>query len=417
MRLLFGCLAVVLGVASISLAARYGYKGADTEIDGVISAVVFGTIALCAFLFDAAAVRLWFQRHRVGAVIIGFIAALALIVTFTNSLGAIAGRADITQAERERTKTLGKGDERHLERLVRERAAMQFTTADQATVDAAREAATAAERIRERECGNGDPKQRGSNCRLRESEEQAKRDALTAALADRAATERAASLDRDIAKLRTRLEKALPVNNPNPLGAALEQILGQAAAALTAWQQAIVAAVFELCLVGVMVIYELLGYAPKQRIERAEPETARRRRCRQGAAATGKQVSGFGSAPQGCRDVWQRQELRPQPCIPRRRRAGRNQAPDAGLSCLVCPGERDASRRQRIPGRARETMPQARYRDQGRRRSARVLSQRDAQDGHSDRPCKRSLIGESEADANPLLRGLPQRSRSSAFGG
>ena len=28
---------------------------------------------------------------------------------------------------------------------------------------------------------------------------------------------------------------------------------------LTAWQQAIVAAVFELCLVGVMVIYELLG--------------------------------------------------------------------------------------------------------------------------------------------------------------
>ena len=28
---------------------------------------------------------------------------------------------------------------------------------------------------------------------------------------------------------------------------------------LTAWQQAVVAAVFELCLVGVMVIYELLG--------------------------------------------------------------------------------------------------------------------------------------------------------------
>jgi hypothetical protein len=30
---------------------------------------------------------------------------------------------------------------------------------------------------------------------------------------------------------------------------------------LTAWQQAIVAAVFELCLVGVMVIFELLGHA------------------------------------------------------------------------------------------------------------------------------------------------------------
>ena len=37
-------------------------------------------------------------------------------------------------------------------------------------------------------------------------------------------------------------------------------MLGAAAATLTAWQQAIVAAVFELCLVGVMVIYELLGH-------------------------------------------------------------------------------------------------------------------------------------------------------------
>jgi hypothetical protein len=36
-------------------------------------------------------------------------------------------------------------------------------------------------------------------------------------------------------------------------------LLGAAAAALTAWQQAVVAAVFELCLVGVMVIFELLG--------------------------------------------------------------------------------------------------------------------------------------------------------------
>ena len=50
MRALFGCLAVLLGAVSIALAARYGYKGADTEIDGAISAVVFGAIALCAFI-------------------------------------------------------------------------------------------------------------------------------------------------------------------------------------------------------------------------------------------------------------------------------------------------------------------------------------------------------------------------------
>ena len=67
MRALFGALAVLLGPASICLTARYGYKGADTAIDGVISAVVFGSIALCAFLFDAAAVRLWFMKHYVGS--------------------------------------------------------------------------------------------------------------------------------------------------------------------------------------------------------------------------------------------------------------------------------------------------------------------------------------------------------------
>jgi hypothetical protein len=74
MRLLFGCLAVFLGAVSIALAARYGYKGADSIVDGGISAVVFGSIALCAFIFDAAAVRLWFMRHHVGAVVIGVIA-------------------------------------------------------------------------------------------------------------------------------------------------------------------------------------------------------------------------------------------------------------------------------------------------------------------------------------------------------
>ena len=42
MRVLFGCVAVLL---VISLATRYGYKGADTVVGGVISAVVFGAIA------------------------------------------------------------------------------------------------------------------------------------------------------------------------------------------------------------------------------------------------------------------------------------------------------------------------------------------------------------------------------------
>ena len=57
MRALFGCLAVLLGAVSIALAARYGYKGADTLMDGLISAVVFGLIALCAFQIGRASCR------------------------------------------------------------------------------------------------------------------------------------------------------------------------------------------------------------------------------------------------------------------------------------------------------------------------------------------------------------------------
>src|SRR5262249_963975 len=121
MRTLFGCLATLLCVVSVALAVRYGYKGADTEIDGVISAlVVSGLIALCACLFDAAAVRLWFMRHQAGLVMIGLIAAAGLIVTFTNSLGAIAGRADSTQAERIRAKADQADDRAELSRITRE---------------------------------------------------------------------------------------------------------------------------------------------------------------------------------------------------------------------------------------------------------------------------------------------------------
>ena len=145
MRALFGGLAVILGAISIALAARYGYKGADTVVDGVISAVVFGAIALCAFLFDAAAVRLWFMRHRLGAVAIGLIAAAALVVTFTNSLGAIAGRDDTTQAQRQNVTDSRADNRRELKRLEDALAKLgSFTPADEETVNAAKRAADTA---------------------------------------------------------------------------------------------------------------------------------------------------------------------------------------------------------------------------------------------------------------------------------
>jgi len=72
------CLAVLaccIGIVSILLTARYGWKQADEATDKWIAAVMFGSISLCAFVFDAVAVRLWFNQLRAVAMFIGVIAA------------------------------------------------------------------------------------------------------------------------------------------------------------------------------------------------------------------------------------------------------------------------------------------------------------------------------------------------------
>ena len=65
--------------------------------------------------------------------IIGMIAA-ALIVTFTNSLGAIAGRADSTQAERVRAKADQADDRAELDRITGERVALTVNSRPQRTM-------------------------------------------------------------------------------------------------------------------------------------------------------------------------------------------------------------------------------------------------------------------------------------------
>jgi hypothetical protein len=64
------------------------------------------------------------------------------------------------------------------------------------------------------------------------------------------------------------------VADANPLGAALGMMLGVGAAAVTAWQQALMATVFELCLVGVMVAFALLGHTKAFADPQAEATSA-----------------------------------------------------------------------------------------------------------------------------------------------
>jgi hypothetical protein len=99
MRNVVGIFGAVCGVIVIALVARFGYKTADCEIDGVISAVLFAIIAAGGLGGHAVAIRIW-QRSGVWAFAIGVVSAIALVVNLSNSLGAIAGRGDDKTAER-----------------------------------------------------------------------------------------------------------------------------------------------------------------------------------------------------------------------------------------------------------------------------------------------------------------------------
>jgi hypothetical protein len=62
-----------------ALVARYGYKSANTETDGLISAFTFATIVGGGLGGHAVAIRIW-RRNGWWALAIGLLAAIALIV-------------------------------------------------------------------------------------------------------------------------------------------------------------------------------------------------------------------------------------------------------------------------------------------------------------------------------------------------
>ena len=78
---------------------------------------MFGSISLCAIVFDALAVRLWFVGWRKTGGFIGFVAALAFVVTFSNSLGGIVSRADTVHAQRQSVTDARADNRREVQRL------------------------------------------------------------------------------------------------------------------------------------------------------------------------------------------------------------------------------------------------------------------------------------------------------------
>ena len=265
MRKVLGFLVVLCGIASIAMTARYGWKQADNEIDQAMSAVMFGTIALCAIIFDGTAIRLWLSGWRKAGGFIGLIACLAFVVTFSNSLGSISSRSDAVEAQRQTITDTRADNRRELIRLEDALARMgTFTPTDQAAVEAAARAANTATDRRRAECGENNEK-RGPLCKQREAEDAAASTNLATTTANKSTTDRAHGLEAQIARVREELGKSENVGALNPLTHALSQIIPGLGDGVGSKMQATIALVFELCIIGMMLGYEVIPNAAPSR--------------------------------------------------------------------------------------------------------------------------------------------------------
>jgi hypothetical protein len=206
-------------------------------------------------------VRLWFRGARKASGFIGSIAALAFVVTFSNSLGGIVSRADVVQAQRQDALTSREDARRELHRLEKTLQNLGLVTpTDEEAVTAAKTASTTATGRRIAECGANNEK-RGKFCKEREADEAEAATKLANTAAAKATTDTARRYEAQIAAIKQRQATASgeAVGSANPLGKALANIIGSTADTLTSWQQAVIALVFELCLVGLMVGHTALS--------------------------------------------------------------------------------------------------------------------------------------------------------------
>jgi hypothetical protein len=251
---LFG---LTCGAVVIAIAARYGFKTSDNDLDGHIWAFTYGSVTLGGLFGHAVAFRVWRHDKRIGLAA-GIISALALIISLSNSLGAMAGRGNEQQATRIQVAETVRDLRRGLESAESERRGLKFEAADQAAVTAAQAKATAAATSKEAEC-----QWRGPRCRDKETAQTAALATLETATRNKAATDRAAKLDSDISAFREKIARAGPVLEANSQGNALARLLNlpeAKAATLSTYQNLAMALVIELLVVMSMLVSEVLEH-------------------------------------------------------------------------------------------------------------------------------------------------------------
>jgi hypothetical protein len=249
---------LLCGSVVIAIAARYGFKTSDNDFDGYIWAFTYGSVTLGGLFGHSLAVRVWRHNKPIGALVMAA-SGLALIISLSNSLGAMAGRGNEQQAERMRVADTVRDLRRGLDGAESEIKRLKFDPADEAAVSAARAKAAAATAAKEAECQHV----RAQRCRDKEALESAALAALETATRNKAATDRAAKLDSDIALYRERIEKAGPVLEANSQGNALARLFNlpeAKAATVSTYQNLAMALVIELLIVISLVASEVLDH-------------------------------------------------------------------------------------------------------------------------------------------------------------
>jgi hypothetical protein len=263
------------GVLVIAIAARYGFKTSDNDVDGAIWAFTFGAVTLGGLFGHAFGVRAWRHSKLLGALVFAG-SAFALIISLSNSIGAMAGRGNEQQAERIRVADIVRDARRSLKRAEDEREGLTFTPADETAVQAAKAKAGAAAQAKEAECTY-----RGPRCRNKETAESEALAGLEAVTRNKALTDRAAKLDAGIVALREKIEKAGPVLEANAQGSALARLFDMPdtkAATLSTYQNLAMATVIEFLIVISLVASEVIEQHERRQAPAAlSPKAAARK--------------------------------------------------------------------------------------------------------------------------------------------
>jgi hypothetical protein len=108
--------------------------------------------------------------------------------------------------------------------------------------------------------GKQSAKSAGSNCRDRERDDRNANDRLTQVTAAKATTDRARELEQQITEIKSKLGKGDNIGAVNPLAKAPSNIIPGLGEGVASRMQALIALVFEMCIVAMLIGYEALGH-------------------------------------------------------------------------------------------------------------------------------------------------------------